>query len=387
MLTVAKTSIAIVVGLVVAGVAGFAFSAAAHVTCDALIGKWAWFIGGEVTVNPDGTFVQQSGNDGTWECTDATGGRVTLRWRLGGYVNRLALSADGQDLSSTDPSQPFVTAKRIGAGGAAQSETAASVPPGATTVILTTQPDGARQLPKDLPELMHAAAERARLWRPDAIPVALEFQYREAPNPMMRGPAVRISFISPAAGTGLFATVTTDGMRTFEVNKPVHWGAVSLPPVFVDLPAAVRIARKRGMQGPVSRARLNIWSPGGAPPVLAWIVGDQTVNGATGEIIGYDVTGYIASYNAQWEHAAKGLRALMRSAQGGSSSGSSPPIGGDSSSPGSGPDKPYDDGSAARAEYERRAAEARAYWNGSAADYNRIKNGECTWRDSSNFGC
>jgi len=114
-------------------------------------------------------------------------------------------------------------------------------------------------------------------------------------------------------------TVTTDGTHTSEVNQPVNWGKVSLPPVFVDLPVAVRIARQNGMQGPVNRAHLNIWSPGGAPPVLAWIVGDKTVNGATGEIIDFDVTGYVKSYNAQWERAAKGLRALMRSAQGGSS--------------------------------------------------------------------
>jgi hypothetical protein len=117
------------------------------------------------------------------------------------------------------------------------------------------------------------------------------------------------------------------------------------------------------------------------------MVGDKTVNGATGEIIGYDVTGYIERYNAQWEHAAKGLRALMRSARGGSSSSSSPTIGGDSSSPSAGSDKPHDDGSAARQEDERRAVESRAYWGGSAADYHRIKNGECTSSDSSRFGC
>jgi hypothetical protein len=33
---------------------------------------------------------------------------------------------------------------------------------------------------------------------------------------------------------------------------------MSLPPVFVDLPAAVRIVRKNGMQGPVNRASLRI---------------------------------------------------------------------------------------------------------------------------------
>jgi AraC-like DNA-binding protein len=40
------------------------------------------------------------------------------------------------------------------------------------------------------------------------------------------------------------------------------------------------------------------------------MVGDKTVNAATGEIIDFDVTGYIAAYNAQWKRAAEGLRAL-----------------------------------------------------------------------------
>jgi hypothetical protein len=367
--------------------ASFSVQHHAHAAaCEAILGKWMWFTKGVVTFHPDGTMVYAQGNDGTWECTDAVRGRVTLRWRVGGYVNQLVLSADGTGLSSTDPAQHFVTAKKIGAGGTVPSAQGASVPPGAAAVTLTTQPDGVRQLPKDLPELMHAATQRARLWRPDAIPVALEFQHREVPNPTMRGPAVRISFFSPAEGTGLLVTVTTGGMRTSEFNQAVSWGGMSLPPVFVDLPAAVRIVRKNGMQGPVNRASLRIWSPGGAPPVLAWMVGDRTVNGATGEIIGYDVTGYIARYNAQWEHAAQGLRALLRSARGEASS-SSPVIGGDSSSPSAGSDKPYDDGSAARQEQDRRNAEARAYWGGSAADYHRVKNGECTWSDSSRFGC
>jgi hypothetical protein len=47
-------------------------------SCEAIAGKWRWFIGGEVTIRPDGTFVQQSGNSGMWECTDASKGMVTL---------------------------------------------------------------------------------------------------------------------------------------------------------------------------------------------------------------------------------------------------------------------------------------------------------------------
>jgi hypothetical protein len=83
-------------------------------TCDAIVGKWKWFAGGEVTFNRDGNFAQQSGNSGTWECTDPDRGLVTLRWRQGGFVNRLALSADANRLSSTDPSQSYDTATRIG---------------------------------------------------------------------------------------------------------------------------------------------------------------------------------------------------------------------------------------------------------------------------------
>ena len=77
----------------------------------------------------------------------------------------------------------------------------------------------------------------------------------------------------------------------------------------------------------------------------------------------------------------------MRSGRTGASSNGSPTIGGDSGYPSSGSDLPYDDGSAARAKDEQRAAESRAYWGGSAEDYNRIKNGECTWSDSSKYGC
>ena len=85
-------------------------------SCDAIVGKWAWFIGGEVTMARGGSFVQQSGNAGTWECTDAARGMFTLRWRDGGYVNRVVLSANGQDLSSADSSQAYVTARRTGPG-------------------------------------------------------------------------------------------------------------------------------------------------------------------------------------------------------------------------------------------------------------------------------
>lgn len=81
--------------------------------CDAVVGKWAWFVGGEVMINADGTFTQKSGNSGTWECVDAAKGAVALKWKQGGYLNRLALADGGTKLVSTDPSQSFVKATRI----------------------------------------------------------------------------------------------------------------------------------------------------------------------------------------------------------------------------------------------------------------------------------
>lgn len=82
-------------------------------SCERVVGKWAWFVGGEVTIKADGTFTQKSGNSGTWECTDAQKVSVTLKWAEGGFVNKMTLSADGANLSSTDPSQSFVKATRI----------------------------------------------------------------------------------------------------------------------------------------------------------------------------------------------------------------------------------------------------------------------------------
>ncbi len=88
-------------------------SVASAVSCEAVVGKWAWFVGGEVTINADGTFTQKFGNSGTWKCTDASKGAVALKWKQGGYLNRLALADGGTKLVSTDPSQSFVKATRI----------------------------------------------------------------------------------------------------------------------------------------------------------------------------------------------------------------------------------------------------------------------------------
>ncbi len=189
----------------------------------------------------------------------------------------------------------------------------------------------------------------------------IEYQDVRAPNPSVNGPEVRLRAFSPSSKGGYQITVRVDGVRTFEFRGPVTWGTMSLPPVFVDLPVAARLAAANGMRGPVSRASLRVYAPTGAPPVLAWLMqpgagAGRTLNGTTGEIINFDVTGYIARYNEQWQRAARGLRALL-SRRRAASNGPDWHFG-DAGSSGSSP--PYDDGSAARAEYERNAAEGRA---------------------------
>ena len=76
-------------------------ASATSAACDAVVGKWTWFAGGEVTIKGDGTFTQQSGNSGTWDCLDSGKGAVALKWKQGGYLNRLVLADGGTKLVST----------------------------------------------------------------------------------------------------------------------------------------------------------------------------------------------------------------------------------------------------------------------------------------------
>lgn len=197
----------------------------------------------------------------------------------------------------------------VSAHGAAQA-------PRGADLVLVTQPEAGRPLARDLPRLVHAATQRARTWQRDAVPVSLEFEYRDAPNPSMRGPTAVIQFFSADTGTGLRAIATPQGLQTSPVNQQVRWGTRSLPVLFLDLPEAVRVARQSGLSsGPVSRATLRVWAPPGAPPIVAWMIGNRTVNAATGDIIPFDVTGYVASYNAAWQRASAALEALIRRTQ------------------------------------------------------------------------
>jgi len=113
----AKRRIWILALFLAAGVSLFSLQDNAHaVSCDAIVGDWAWFTGGNVTLNPDGTITSKEfGSLGTWECTNTTRGVFTLRWVFGSppFVDTLTLSADGQSLSGKNQFQYPVTASRI----------------------------------------------------------------------------------------------------------------------------------------------------------------------------------------------------------------------------------------------------------------------------------
>jgi tetratricopeptide (TPR) repeat protein len=104
-------------------------------SCEGAIGQWAWFTRAVVTIKPGGAMVHEPGNDGTWTCARGSKTIITLRWRIGGFVNTMELSADGKRLSSTDPSQAMVTGTRIGA-----ATSSGKVPPSSTRPESTSTP-------------------------------------------------------------------------------------------------------------------------------------------------------------------------------------------------------------------------------------------------------
>jgi hypothetical protein len=70
--------------------------------CVALIGEWEWAFGMPVTVNADGSLQLKAliPNHGTWECTDPSQRKFTLRWVVGGWVDNATLTADGNKVDA-----------------------------------------------------------------------------------------------------------------------------------------------------------------------------------------------------------------------------------------------------------------------------------------------
>ncbi len=61
--------------------------------CNAAIGKWKWFTGGEVNIQPDGHL--NGDPKSTWTCKDPASRTIEMSWNNGQYIDTLALSGDG----------------------------------------------------------------------------------------------------------------------------------------------------------------------------------------------------------------------------------------------------------------------------------------------------
>lgn len=84
--------------------AGFARAREFEAVCTAIVGEWDWVWGSTAVVNADGTVqgIALIPNSGTWECTDPAQRKFTLRWKLGGWVDTVTLSADGNTVDAVN---------------------------------------------------------------------------------------------------------------------------------------------------------------------------------------------------------------------------------------------------------------------------------------------
>ena len=116
--------------------------------------------------------------------------------------------------------------------------------------------------PNDLPNKAAAGLARARQWRPDAELMSIEI------NDYANNGNFQISyyFFSPSDATGLM--VNENGALPV---GPANWGTNAIPDRFLDLPAALEVARRHGMTGPFNGALLRVGDHG-----LTWTIHPRT---------------------------------------------------------------------------------------------------------------
>ena len=68
--------------------------------CATLVGEWDWSFDIFVTINEGGKMQSRAliPNHGTWECTDPSQRKYTLNWVVGGWVENVTMSTDGNTL-------------------------------------------------------------------------------------------------------------------------------------------------------------------------------------------------------------------------------------------------------------------------------------------------
>ncbi|MBK7519553.1 MAG: hypothetical protein IPI75_05265 [Gammaproteobacteria bacterium] len=129
-------------------------------------------------------------------------------------------------------------------------------------------------------------------------------------------PSTRFYFWSPQGRQALL--VMPDAAIGYQVSPVDEWNAdtTPLPPRFIDLEQAAKVARQHGMKA-MNAADLRVFAPDGRPPVLAWQLRDSSgpwyVDGLSGALLVGDVSGDRAYLEAEWQSAAAGMRSFMNS--------------------------------------------------------------------------
>ena len=70
--------------------------------CKAIVGEWDWILGSTTIISTDGKLQNLAliPNHGTWECTDPSQRQFILHWVVGGWVDTVTLSSDGNTIDA-----------------------------------------------------------------------------------------------------------------------------------------------------------------------------------------------------------------------------------------------------------------------------------------------
>ena len=155
-------------------------------------------------------------------------------------------------------------------------------------------------IPQNLATLVATALQsRVLPLRADALPTSLEVEMGRAGHA-----EVTVDFYSADSGEGLRMTLDAFHVRSTAIDGS-RMNQRPLPAPFVDLSEILIAAAREGLSARLRRASLRTYA--GGP---AWMIAPASGRGATfsaitGERIQGDVTGYIASYEADWKRAGE----------------------------------------------------------------------------------
>lgn len=194
--------------------------------------------------------------------------------------------ADTMNLSAIAPTAatfPFVTWKRS-----------------SLTPVFETVDVAGLAIPQDLTALVATALQsRVLPLRADALPTALEVEMRRAGHA-----EVTVDFYSADSGEGLRMTIDAFHVRSTAIDG-LRMNQRPLPAQFVELPEILITAAREGPAATLRRASLRTYAGGPAWMIVPASGRGSSYSAVTGERIEGDVTGYIASYEADWKRAGE----------------------------------------------------------------------------------